>query len=287
MSFERRTSLLDFARIAGARVGLITNVSGRARDGARTIDLLRNAKGVELVTLFAPEHGLAADREGRIGFATDELSGLPVQSLYGGVFAPTPRMLAGIDTLIVDLQDAGARFFTYASTMHRALEVAKENDLRFIVLDRPNPINAMDVAGPVLSLKTSTFVNHHPLPVRHGMTLGELAEMIDADEHLGARLEVVRMRGFRRGSYFDETGLPWVNPSPNLRSVRAAVLYPGVALLEGTNLSVGRGTETPFEILGAPFVDGDALAAALSNLALGGVSFAATSLVPQAGAYEG
>jgi len=215
---------------------------------------------VSLVALFSPEHGLGADRDEAIEGSIDSRTLLPVYSLYGKTLSPTKAMLDGVDTLVFDLQDAGARFFTYASTMHRALEVAAQRGLRFVVLDRPNPLDGVDVAGPVTAPGELSFVNHHPLPIRHGMTFGEIATMIDADLHLGARLDVVRMSGWKRSQYYDETGLPWVSPSPNLRSMRAAVLYPAVALVEGTNVSVGRGTDTPFEVVGAPYLDGAHLA---------------------------
>ncbi|MDB4997863.1 MAG: hypothetical protein JWM74_5295, partial [Myxococcaceae bacterium] len=276
----------NFTRLRGARIGLITNTSGRAKDGTSTIDLLSHAPGVTLVTLFSPEHGLGADREGRIAGGKDERSGLPVVSLYGEAFSPPPETLAGIDTLVFDIQDVGTRFYTYASTMRRAMAAAAEHQLRFVVLDRPNPIGGVDVAGPVLlASPTRSFVNHHPLPVRHGMTIGELAELFNADDHMGVRLQIVRARGWRRGDYLDATGLPWVNPSPNLRSVDEALLYPGVGLLEGSNVSVGRGTMTPFEVVGAPWMDGPALARSLSAMSLPGVAFAPTTFTPTTSVY--
>jgi uncharacterized protein YbbC (DUF1343 family) len=276
----------NFARLRGARVGLITNASGRDQEGARTVDVMRKAPGMSLVALFAPEHGLLADVDERIQNGNDETSRLPVYSLYGDRFSPSDEMLAGIDTLVFDIQDAGARFYTYASTMHRTLAVAAARGLRVLVLDRPNPIDGIDVAGPLPAPGDMSFVTHHPLPIRHGMTLGELAEMINADEHLGATLEVVRMRGWRRAAYFDQTGLAWTPPSPNLRSVAQAVLYPGVALVEGTNVSVGRGTDTPFEVVGAPWID-DRLAQRLAAESLEGVAFASTQFTPAASTYAG
>ncbi len=279
----RRT---DFAALRGSHVGLVTNATGSASDGARTIDLLRGAPGIELVALFAPEHGLAINRDRRISNESDPLSRLPVYSLYGEVFEPTAAMLEGIDTLVFDIQDAGARFYTYASTLHRVLRVGGDLGLRVVVLDRPNPIGGVEVAGPVVTPDAISFVNHHRLPVRHGMTLGELAEMIDADEHLGVPLEVVRMSGWHRSQYFDETGLPWVAPSPNLRTVRQAVLYPGMALVEGTNVSVGRGTDTPFEVVGAPWMDAR-LARALQVAGLAGVTFEPVEFTPRANTYAG
>lgn len=276
-----------FASLQGAHVGLLTNATGHARSGVRDIDLLRGAPGVTLVAIFAPEHGLATDREERIADTRDESTGLPIYSLYGEGFEPTPASLDGIDTLVFDVQDAGSRFYTYGSTMKRALGVAAARGLRFVILDRPDPIDGLDVAGPVLARSGMSFVNYHALPVRHGMTMGELALLFDADAHLGARLDVVPMRGWSRASYFDETGLAWTNPSPNLRSVAEALLYDGIGLLEGTNLAVGRGTDTPFEVVGAPWIDGAALADALSRAGVVGAAFAQTSFTPTSSKYSG
>ena len=279
-----------FEALRGAHVGLITNASGRARDGTSTIDRLHDAPGMNLVALFAPEHGLDADRQGAIADGHDARTGLPVYSLYGDSFAPTPASLDGVDTIVFDIQDAGTRFYTYPSTMRRAMHVARDRGLRFVVLDRPNPIDGVDVAGPLLAAGaagSTSFVNDHPVTVRHGMTLGELATMFNADEHLGLGLTVVPMTGWRRDSYADETGLPWTNPSPNLRSVTEALLYPAIGLLEATNLSVGRGTDAPFERLGAPWIDGAALAVALAADALPGVTFASETFSPTADRYAG
>ncbi len=274
-----------FERLRGARVALITNDRARARDGTTTIDALRAAPGVTLAALLAPEHGIGAEREGAI--ADGARDGVPVYGLYGERFAPTSAMLDGIDTLVFDLQDAGARFYTYASTMKRAMKVAAERGLRFVVLDRPNPIDGVDVEGPVLAAEGTSFVNHHPLPVRHGMTMGELARLFAADEHLDLRLEVVKMKNWRRQDYFDRTRLAWVAPSPNLRTVDETVLYPAVALFEASNVSVGRGTDTPFEVLGAPWIDGDALAKKLAAAAVEGLAFEATSFTPRAAVHAG
>jgi uncharacterized protein YbbC (DUF1343 family) len=276
-----------FASLRGAHVGLITNATGRARTGARDIDLLRSAPGVALVAVFAPEHGLTSDLDERIADGRDEATGLPVYSLYGEGFTPTPASLVGIDTLVFDVQDAGSRFYTYGSTMKRALEVAAARGLRFVVLDRPNPIDGVDVAGPVLAGSAPSFVNYHALPVRHGMTMGELALLFDADLHLGTRLDVAPMKGWQRASYFDETGLTWTNPSPNLRSVTEALLYDGIGLLEGTNLSVGRGTDSPFEVVGAPWIDGAAFADALVRAGVPGAAFTKASFTPTSSAYRG
>ena len=276
-----------FERLRGKRVGLITNRSGLAGDGASTIDLLMAAPGVKLAALFAPEHGLSTDGNGSIADTHDARTGLPVYSLYGDGFAPTAASLAGIDTLVFDVQDVGTRFFTYAATMRRAMAAARDHDVRFMVLDRPNPINGIDVAGPVLVPPSGSFVNYHSLPIRHGMTLGELAVLLNADDHLGVALSVVTMRGWRRSAYGDETGLRWVNPSPNLRNVDEALLYPGVGLLESTNLSVGRGTDAPFERVGAPWIDGNALAAAVTADGLTGVAFAPEVFTPAEDRYAG
>jgi uncharacterized protein YbbC (DUF1343 family) len=275
----------EFERLRGRRVGLITNASGRARDGTSTVDLLVNASGVKLVALFTPEHGMGADRQGSVASGHDARTGLPVYSLYGDAFAPTADNLAGIDTLVFDVQDVGTRFFTYASTMHRAMEAARDHDVRFVVLDRPNPIDGVDIAGPVQVPSSRSFVNYHALPIRHGMTMGELAMLLNADDHLGVALSVVPMRGWRRTAYWEETGLEWVNPSPNLRSVDEALLYPAVGLLEATNLSVGRGTDAPFERVGAPWIDGGALAAAVTADALPGVALAADAFTPDTDRY--
>jgi len=273
-----------FARLRGARVALLTNESARARDGTSTIDAFRNAAGITLVSLLSPEHGLGADRDARI--ADSAYDGLPVYSLYGARFEPPPEALAGVDAIVFDLQDAGVRFYTYASTMRRAMRVAADHGIRFVVLDRPNPLDGVDVQGPVFAGPAS-FVNHAALPVRHGMTLGELARMFAAEDGTGAKLEVVPMRGWRRQQYYDATGLPWLSPSPNLRTVDEAVLYPALGLLEGTNVSVGRGTDAPFERLGAPWIDGARLARDLARARVEGVRFAETSFSPTSSKFRG
>jgi uncharacterized protein YbbC (DUF1343 family) len=276
-----------FARLRGKRIGLVTNASGRARDGTSTVDLLSSAPGVTLVALFAPEHGLDATGNGKIASGNDARTGLPVYSLYGDTFAPSADSLAGLDTLVFDIQDVGTRFFTYGSTMRRAMIAAREHGIGFMVLDRPDPIDGVDVAGPVAIPAGGSFVNYHPLPVRHGLTVGELATLLNADDHLGVALSIVPVQGWRRESYADETGLPWTNPSPNLRSVAEALLYPGVGLLEATNLSVGRGTDAPFERVGAPWIDGATLVGALAGESLPGVAFSPEAFTPQTDRYAG
>jgi uncharacterized protein YbbC (DUF1343 family) len=276
----------SFERLAGAHIGLVTNASARAKDGTSTLDALRAAPNVTLSAIFSPEHGIQGVAEGKIADGT--YHGVPVYSLYGDRSSPTGTTLGGIDTLVLDLQDAGARFYTYASTMKLAMKVAADKKLRFVVLDRPNPIGGLEVSGPVLELgKGGSFVNHHALPVRHGMTMGELAKLFADDDKLDVKLDVVRMQNWSRREYFDNTGLAWVSPSPNLRSVEEVVLYPAVGLLESTNLSVGRGTDTPFEVLGAPFVDGEALARTVTTRGIPGLTVEAVTFTPTASPYQG
>jgi uncharacterized protein YbbC (DUF1343 family) len=280
----------SFERLKGAHIGLVTNASARAKDGTSTLDLLRAASPstLTLSAIFSPEHGIQAVAEGKIADGT--YHGVPVYSLYGDRASPTATTLDGIDTLVFDLQDAGARFYTYASTMKLAMKVASERGLRFVVLDRPNPIGGVEVAGPVLEGARDSggsFVNHHALPVRHGMTMGELARMFADDGKLDLRLDVVRMQGWMRREYFDHTGLTWTSPSPNLRSVEEVVLYPAVGLLESTNLSVGRGTETPFEVLGAPYVDGEALARNVKARGIPGLAVEEVTFTPKASPHLG
>ncbi len=277
-----------FRLLKGRRVGLITNQTGISRDGLSTIQLLHQAEGVELVALFSPEHGLEGKLDvAHIADGREPKSGLTVYSLYGKTRRPTPEMLDGIDTLVFDIQDIGTRFYTYISTMGYAMQEAAKHGVRFVVLDRPNPIGGIDVDGPVLDAGRESFVGFHRLPVRHGMTAGELAGMFKGELGLDLDLDVVRVEGWRRRDFFDATGLKWVNPSPNMRSLSEAILYPGIGLLETTNLSVGRGTDTPFEIIGAPWLDGTRLEGALSEAGLPGVRFRAVEFVPDASKFQG
>jgi len=270
-----------FETLHGRRVGLITNHTGVDRQGTSTIALLHQAKGVRLVAIFSPEHGLAGNLDtAGIPDGSDPSSGLPVFSLYGGTKRPTDKMLQGIDTLVYDIQDVGARFYTYTSTMGNAMQEAARRRIHFVVLDRPNPIGGMEVDGPMLDHGRESFVAFHPLPIRHGMTVGELALMFRRELCPDLDLAVVRMEGWRRDAFFDATGLKWINPSPNLRSLTEALLYPGICPLESTNLSVGRGTPTPFEVIGAPWLDGRRLQQLLAAAALPGVEFRAVKFVP-------
>ncbi len=278
----------NFAILKGKRVGLITNHTGKDQNGNTTIDLLFKAPGVKLTTLFAPEHGIrgALDQE-KIANATDEKTGLPILSLYGETRKPTDEMLKDLDVLVFDIQDIGARFWTYPSTMVLAMEAAAKNKLKFVVLDRVNPINGSDVEGPIADADKLSFIAHNQIPLRHGMTMGELAQLYNGERKINANLQVVKVENWRRGAWFDETGLTWVNPSPNMRSLTEATLYPGIALLETTNVSVGRGTDTPFEILGAPYIDGRKLAASLNSLKLNGVRFVPVRFTPNASTNKG
>jgi uncharacterized protein YbbC (DUF1343 family) len=276
-----------FAPLAGLRVGLITNHSGLDGEGRRTIDLLSHAPGVRLVALFSPEHGLAGNVEGRVASSTEPATGLPVYSLYGETERPTDTVLEGLDALVFDIQDAGARFYTYVTTLGYAMEAAAKKGVQFYVLDRPDPVNGVTVQGPILENDLRSFVGYFPLPVRHGMTLGELAEMFNAEGKIGAKLHVIKMRGWERSDWYDETGLTWVNPSPNLRTLAEATLYAGPALLEGANVSVGRGTDTPFELLGAPWIDAKKLAAYLNARKIQGVRFLPVDFTPRQERFAG
>jgi uncharacterized protein YbbC (DUF1343 family)/CubicO group peptidase (beta-lactamase class C family) len=278
-----------FAPLVGKHVGLITNASGRATDGQRTVDLLAHAPGVKLVALFSPEHGLeSADPAGaKVDSSRDAATGLPVYSLYGEVKRPTAQMLDGIDALVFDIQDVGARFYTYITTLGYCLEAAGKKGIAFYVLDRPNPINGFDVDGPVLDPDLRSFTSYFPMPIRHGMTVGELAEMFNRENHVNANLHVVKMQGWQRSDWFDETGQPWINPSPNLRNLTEETLYPGVCLLEGANVSVGRGTDTPFELVGAPWIDGKVLAVYLNAKKIQGVRFLPTDFKPLSDIFSG
>ncbi|MBX3213311.1 MAG: DUF1343 domain-containing protein [Labilithrix sp.] len=259
----------------------------RAREtGKTTIGVLRAAApAVTLAAaIFTPEHGLGeGDREGKIADGTHQ--GVPVVALRGSA-APASDNLTGVDTLVFDLQDVGMRFYTYASTMKRAMKVAAERRLRFVVLDRPNPIGGAFVQGPVLAeADVKGFVNHHALPLRHGMTMGELARLFAADDELDLELEVVKTIGWRRKETFDRTGLTWTAPSPNLRSLRSVALYPAVGLLESTNVSVGRGTDMPFELVAAPWMDGPAVAKRLNEAAIAGVAFEPLTITPKSSVH--
>ena len=276
-----------FARLRGQRVGLVTNQTGRARDGVTTIDLLHEARDVQLVVLFSPEHGIRGTLEGRVSSSRDERTVLPIYSLYGDTRRPTEDMLAGLDTLVIDLQDIGARFYTYMTTMAYVMEEAAQRGIAVVVLDRPNPVNGVQIEGPTLDEAAMGFTGYFRMPIRHGLTLGELARLFDGENEIGGELTVVAMDGWRRDTWFDETGLPWVNPSPNMRNLTQAALYPGLGAIEMTNISVGRGTDAPFQQIGAPWIDGMRVAAALNARGLPGVRFYPVSFTPSSGQYAG
>ena len=280
-----------FRAIAGKRVGLVTNVTGRARDGRSTADLLRSSEaktaGVVLVRLFSPEHGLRTDADAPVPDGADAATGLPVISLYGERRRPRPEELAGLDALVLDIQDVGARFYTYITTGGYLVEEAAKSKIPLVVLDRPDPIGGNRIEGPLADADKLSFTAYHPIPVRYGMTPGEMAVFVNAEKKLGADVRVVKMRGWSRDLWYDETGLEWVNPSPNMRSLAAAALYPGIGLLETTNLSVGRGTDIPFELIGAPWLDGRRLAQMINARAVPGVRFSPVHFTPASSVFAG
>ncbi|TYS63818.1 DUF1343 domain-containing protein [Bacillus infantis] len=275
--------------IEGKRVGLITNPTGVDQELNSIVDLLHNDPEVELTALYGPEHGVRGSAQAGeyVEFYTDEKTGLPVYSLYGATKKPTPEMLENVDVLLFDIQDVGTRFYTYIYTMAYAMEAAKENDIPFIVLDRPNPLGGTEVEGPVLETPYKSFVGNYEIPLRHGMTVGELAKLFNEEFKIGADLTVVKMKGWKRDMLYDETGLQFVMPSPNMPTLDTALVYPGAALIEGTNVSEGRGTTKPFELIGAPFINADNLAQQLNSLNLKGVSFRAASFTPSISKHAG
>lgn len=275
-----------FKELQGLRVGLITNHTGRDRSGRQTIDVLREAPGVKLTLLFSPEHGIRGQADEKVSDSKDEKTGLPVYSLYGETRRPRPEQLKEVDALVFDIQDIGARFYTYMSTLGYAMEEAAKARIPVFVLDRPNPIGGVEVEGPVADADKLSFTAYHQLPVRHGMTVGELARLFNEQRKLGCDLRVVKMENWRRGMWLDATGQTWVNPSPNMRSLTEATLYPGVGLLETTNVSVGRGTDTPFEVVGAPWLDGRKLATYLNGRGLAGVRFVPVRFTPRASVFK-
>ncbi len=276
----------NFRALAGLRVGLITNHSGVDSKGRRTVDLLHKARNVKLVVIFSPEHGFSGKAEGRVSLTREPLTGLPIYSLYGDVARPTQKMLVGLDALVFDIQDAGARFYTYISTMGYAMEASAKKGISFYILDRPNPISASLIQGPILDRDLKSFTGYFPLPVRHGMTVGELATLFNAEMNIGVKLHVIKMRGYERTHWYDETGLQWLGPSPNLRTVTEAILYPGVAMVESSNVSVGRGTTTPFELVGAPWINGEELASYLNNRGMQGVRFTPVDFTPGSSSFK-
>jgi uncharacterized protein YbbC (DUF1343 family) len=278
----------SFVRLRGRRIGLVTNHTGRAADGTPTIDLFAAQKDLTVIALFSPEHGIRGVVDENVPSTTDEKTGLPIHSLYGTTQRPTDAMLSGIDTVVIDLQDVGARFYTYATTMAYVMEEAAKRKVKVVVLDRPNPVNGWQIEGPPLDEASRGFTGYLPaMPIRHGMTLGELARLFNDHGRIGCDLEVVALQHWARAAWFDETALEWVNPSPNMRNLIEATLYPGIGAFEFANISVGRGTDTPFEQVGAPWIDGRRLAEALNARAIPGIRAYPVRFTPAASKFAG
>ncbi len=278
---------MGFRPLAGKRVGLVTNDTGRTSAGMLTAAVLADSPAVELAAIFSPEHGFAARLEGDVGDSVEPTTGLPVHSLYGDTRRPTTAMLDGLEGLVFDIQDIGTRFYTYATTLAFCMEEAARHGLPIVVLDRPNPIGGKVVSGPVLDEALLAFVGYAPVPTRHGMTIGELARYFNNERGIDADLTVIPAEGWQRDMWYDETGLLWRNPSPNIRNLTQALLYPALGPLEWTNISVGRGTDTPFQWFGAPWIDALGLAAALNAAALPGLRFVPRHLTPATSIYAG
>lgn len=274
----------DFKALAGLKVGLITNHTGLTRTQQSTIDLLHEAPNVDLRVLFSPEHGIRGTEDAKVNDGRDEKTGLQIYSLYGATRKPKPEQLADLNALVFDIQDIGCRFYTYISTMGLAMEAAAEASLKFLVLDRINPITGSRVEGPILSGESS-FVGYHPIPIRHGMSVGELAQLFKAEKRLELELEIIPVKGWKRDAWQDETSIPWKNPSPNMRSLTQAALYPGIGLIEFAAISVGRGTSTPFELIGAPYINADKLAREITSLELPGITVEAIDFTPDASKF--
>jgi uncharacterized protein YbbC (DUF1343 family) len=273
------------------RIGLVTNQTAVDARGRRTADVLAHAPGIQLAAIFSPEHGVAGILDTTdIGNSRDEATGVPIYSVYGDTDAkrrPSQQQLAGLDAIVYDIQDIGVRFYTYESTLGYFLEAAAKSGKDIVVLDRPNPIGGSYLQGPVADEGRESFVSYWKTPVRHGMTVGELAQMFNSERAIGAKLTVVKMEGWMRGDWYDSTGMMWIDPSPNMRNLTEAVLYPGLGMIEGANISVGRGTGTPFELLGAPWIVPTALAEYLNAREIGGVRFIPLSFTPNASIYAG
>jgi uncharacterized protein YbbC (DUF1343 family) len=265
--------------VRGKRIGLITNHSGRDEQGRSTVDLLNGMKGVKLVALFAPQHGIRGTADTSVASTMDEKTGLPIHSLFGATFKPTPEMLNDVDVLIYDILDIGVRQYTFESTMALGMEAAAQKGIPFIVLDRPNPITGTIVEGNLTDPKLLSFVGIYPVASRHGMTMGELAKMYNAEQKIGADLTVIPMAGWRRRMWWEQTGLSWVNPSPNIRRVEAEVIYPGSVFFEGVNVSEGRGSSLPLEQVGAPWLKNAEIANAMNAMRLPGVRFDAVEFL--------
>ena len=276
----------NFSLLSGLRIGLITNHTGLDSAGRRTVDVLYKAPGVKLAAVFSPEHGLSGQEDTIVASSFEPSMGVPVYSLYGDIKRPTEDMLDGLDALVYDVQDVGVRFYTYITTMAYAMEAAAKKGIAFYVLDRPNPTTGSTVQGPIMDKDLKSFVGYFELPLRYGMTVGELARMFNVENKIMVNLQIVKMQGYKRTYWYDETGLVWINPSPNLRSLNEAILYPGVALAEGSNVSVGRGTDTPFELLGAPWINAEDLSRYLNKREISGVRFVPVDFTPRSSTFR-
>ena len=277
-----------YRQLKGKRIGLITNHTGRSRSGISTAKLLQQADGVDLKALFSPEHGFEGALDiSKVDDSLDPETGLRVFSLYGETRKPTPQMLEGLDTLVFDIQDIGCRFYTYVSTMGEAMKAAVESGKGFVVLDRPNPLGGIQIGGPLLDEGKESFVGYHRIPLQHAMTIGELARLLQKEKYPELDLTVIECQGWRRSMAWDETGLRWINPSPNMRSLNAAFLYPGIGVWEMTNLSVGRGTDAPFEWFGAPWMDASRVADQLNGCGVAGVRFVPCEFTPTGSKFQG
>jgi uncharacterized protein YbbC (DUF1343 family) len=278
-----------FKQLRGRKIALVTNHTARTADGRSIVDVLHRAKGVTLVSILSPEHGFRGDAEHgvKVDDSTDTATGLPVHSLYGATTRPTDDMLKGANTIVFDMQDVGTRFYTYLTTMAQAMEAASRKKMRFIVLDRPNPIRGDIIEGDLLDSDIKRMTGYFEIPVRHGLTPGELALWYNKTKGIGADVQVVRVENWKRNLWFGQTGLPFVPPSPNIKSETAALLYSGIGCFEATNVAVGRGTETPFELVGAPWMNGKALAAHLREKNFPGAIFEAITFTPKKDLYSG
>ena len=276
-----------FAPLRGKHIGIITNHTGLDSQGKSTIELLAHAPGVQVVAIFSPEHGLGGQLDERLSSSKDPSTGLHVFSLYGETLRPTDEMLKGVDTLVFDIQDAGVRFYTYTVTMAYAMEEAAKRNIAFYVLDRPNPLGGEIIEGPMLDPDKTNFVAYFPIPVRYALTIGELARFFNSENHINADLHVIAMKNWQRNYFFEGTGVRWIPPSPNLRTLKGSIVYPGLEILQSAGVSVGRGTEAPFEEFGAPWMDGEKVASALNAAHLPGLKFVSQPFIPVTGLYAG
>src|SRR5580700_8433301 len=276
-----------FAPLRGKHIGLITNHTGLDYQERTTINVLAQAPGVQVVALFSPEHGIAGHSDEKLSSSKDASTGLPIFSLYGDHLRPTDEMLKNLDALVFDVQDAGVRFYTYTTTMAYCMEEAAKRHIAFFVLDRPNPLNGDIVEGPMLDAEKTSFVAYYPLPVRYGLTIGELAQFFNTENHINAELHVIPMKNWHRNYFFESTGRKWIPPSPNLRTLKGSLLYPGLEILQNAGVSVGRGTEAPFEEFGAPWINGEEVAQLLNAKNLPGVHFVNQPFIPVSGLYAG